>query len=551
MKKRKFGIFLAITALLLSLSSCAAPQPADAQGSVASGAVIEEAASADRALAAEYQTAGMRASGQETGEESRGAGGMAGPENEADPGQGNVDTIHETGQSIRSDTGRQVEGNVEPGSNRQPAGGNAEPGSNQQPAGGNAEPGSNRQPAEGNAEPGSNLQPAGSNAETPEVTEELEIHFLDVGQGDCTLLLCGGEAMLIDAGDNDQGTRIQNYLRKQNVETLKYVVCTHPDEDHIGGMDVILYKFNCETILMTEEDKDTNTYRDVVDTMKNRGYERTLPVVGQQYSLGDADFTILAPSSLGDDSNNNSIALLLTHGSNRILFTGDAEEEEEAEMLDSGILVDVDVYKAGHHGSRTSSSEKLLEAVSPEYAVISCGEGNSYGHPHAETMNAFRALGIQVFRTDEQGSIVLASDGSEILWNCSPSDTWLAGEPTGSAEAKPQGERQSEGMAGAFSGIASAMEPDGTAYQEGAAAEAAVTAPAGKEPTVEPAVTVSPEEESPEEAVSYICNTNTKKFHYPECSSVKQMKEKNKLPTSATREELIGQGYDPCKKCNP
>ncbi|HBA50309.1 MAG TPA: MBL fold metallo-hydrolase [Lachnospiraceae bacterium] len=390
----------------------------------------------------------MRASGEETGEESRGAGGMVGPENEANPGQGNADTIHETGQSIR-----------------QP--------DSEWPAGGNTEPGSNR-------------QPAGGNEETPEVTEELEIHFLDVGQGDCTLLLCGGEAMLIDAGDNEQGTRIQNYLRKQNVETLKYVVCTHPDEDHIGGMDVILYKFDCETILMTEEDKDTNTCRDVVDTMKNRGYERTLPVVGQQYSLGDACFTILAPSDLGDDSNNNSIAILLTHGSNSILFTGDAEEEEEAEMLNSGILKDVDVYKAGHHGSRTSSSERLLEAVLPEYAVISCGEGNSYGHPHAETMNAFRALGIQVFRTDEQGSIVLTSDGSEILWNCSPSATWLAGEPVGSNEA-----------------------------------------------------------------VSYICNTNTKKFHYPECSSVEQMEEKNKLPTSATREELIDQGYDPCKKCNP
>jgi competence protein ComEC len=288
-------------------------------------------------------------------------------------------------------------------------------------------------------------------------------------------------------------------------------------------MDVILYKFDCETILMTEEDKDTNTYRDVADTMENRGYERTLPVVGQQYSLGDADFTILAPSGLSGDSNNNSVSLLLTHGSNRILFTGDAEEEEEEEMMDGGILSDVDVYKAGHHGSRTSSSEKLLETVSPEYAVISCGEGNSYGHPHAETMNQFRARGIQVFRTDEQGTIVMTSDGSEILWNCSPSDTWLAGEPTGSAETKPQEQPSEE------AGVASSK----------------ITSAGGTE------VTAPPEERPAAEAVSYICNTNTKKFHYPECSSVKQMKDTNKLPTSAAREELIGQGYDPCKKCNP
>lgn len=468
MKKQKFGILTAIAALLLSLPSCAAPQRADAQGGVDSGAVMEEAVSAGSVQTAEYQAAGMGISGEEAGEKNRGAGAAAGSENGAEPGAGNADTIHETGQSMRQpDVGRQAEGNAEPGSNRQSA----------EPDGGASEAGA------------------------LEAIEELEIHFLDVGQGDCTLLLCGGEAMLIDAGDNDQGTRIQNYLRKQNVETLKYVVCTHPDEDHIGGIDVILYKFDCETVLMTEEEKDTNTYRDVVDTMKNRGYERTLPAVGQQYSLGDAAFSILAPSDISDDSNNNSIALLLTHGSNRILFTGDAEEEEEAEMTDSGLLMDVDVYKAGHHGSRTSSSEELLEVISPEYAVISCGEGNSYGHPHAETMNAFRALGIQVFRTDEQGSIVLTSDGSEIRWNCSPSDTWLAGEPVGSAEAKPQGEGQSE--------------------------------------------------EPPAEAVSYICNTSTNKFHYPDCSSVKQMKDKNKLPTGAAREELIGQGYEPCKKCNP
>lgn len=123
--------------------------------------------------------------------------------------------------------------------------------------------------------------------------EEMEVHFLDVGQGDCTLIRCGGEAMLIDAGDNEQGTKIQSYLQNHGVDDLKYVVCTHPDEDHIGGIDVILYKFDCDTILMTEEEKDTDTYRDVVNTMADKGYQRTLPVTGQQYSLGDAIFTIV------------------------------------------------------------------------------------------------------------------------------------------------------------------------------------------------------------------------------------------------------------------
>ena len=114
-------------------------------------------------------------------------------------------------------------------------------------------------------------QTAGAEEDTTRTAEELEVHFLDVGQGDATLLLCGGEAMLIDAGGNDQGTKIQNYLRKQGVEDLKYVVCTHPDEDHIGGMDVILYKFNCGKVFMTQEEKDTDTYRDVAATMSGKG----------------------------------------------------------------------------------------------------------------------------------------------------------------------------------------------------------------------------------------------------------------------------------------
>ncbi len=486
MKKRKFSMLLVLAGLLLTLSACGKREPTKIQDGRGSGAVTGEEASADLALAEQ------QAAEENDGEKAGGESGAAGSENEAGPGQGSTGTSHETGQDLQP--------------------------------------------------------PAELSTDTPEVTEELEIHFIDVGQGDCTLLLCGGEAMLIDAGDNSQGTKIQSYLQKRNVETLKYVVCTHPDEDHIGGMDVILYKFDCETILMTDEEKDTNTYRDVVDTMENRGYQRTLPEVGQQYSLGDAVFTILGPSELSSDSNNNSIALLLVHGDNRFLFTGDAEAEEEEEMVDSGIPLDADVYKAGHHGSRTSSSEQLLEAVSPAYVVISCGEGNSYGHPHAETMNHLRAMGAQVFRTDEQGSIVLSSDGSEIRWNCSPSDTWQAGEPTGSSGERPpesepgqSGKTRPEDADGSFGTEQSERQQSGESGSVSAGMTSGMTS----------AVTEAPEETSAPGEFSYICNTNTKKFHYPDCSSVKQMKDKNKLPVNATRDELINQGYDPCKKCKP
>lgn len=336
--------------------------------------------------------------------------------------------------------------------------------------------------------------------ETTAEASELNIHFIDVGQGDSTLIICNNEAMLIDAGNNAQGTKVQNYIQKQGVNKLKYVICTHPDADHIGGIDVILYKFDCETVFMTEEQRATDTYRDVTAAMNTKGYTATMPIVGNTYPLGDAEFTIIGPAAIGDDSNNNSIAIVLSHGKNKFVFTGDAEESEEQEIINSGISIDADVYKTGHHGSKSSSSKELLDAVSPAYAVISCAADNAYGHPHAQTLNNLRAMGIAVFRTDEQGSIIATSNGTEIVWNCSPSETWLSGEAA----------------------AASVINTEKT--------EASV------------------EEAAP---ITYICNTNTKKFHYPGCSSVNQMKEANKLPVASTREELIAQGYTPCKNCNP
>lgn len=398
----------------------------------------------------------------------------------------------------------------------------------------------------GGAENGSGIgQPTSApKDDPPDVEQEMTVHFLDVGQGDATLILCGTEAMLIDAGDDSQGTNVQNYLRKQGVETLKYVICTHPDEDHIGGMDVILYKFDCETVFMTEEEKDTDIYRDVADTMDRKGYRRTLPVPGQQYQLGDAVFTILGPASMDSDSNNNSIAILLAHGEDAFLFTGDAEEEEEAALLASGLSLDADVYKAGHHGSRTSSSGELLEAVSPTCAVISCGEGNSYGHPHGETLNNLRAMGASVYRTDEQGTVVATSSGKGITWNCSPSETWQAGEPTGSATGAGQNAPGGQGAQGASDsqGTAQGVSNSQGTSQEASNSQGATQGTPDSQGTAQEPATATP---------AYICNTNTFKFHYPSCSSVKQMKESNKLPTDATREELIQQGYEPCKRCNP
>lgn len=258
----------------------------------------------------------------------------------------------------------------------------------------------------------------------------LEIHYLDVGQGDSTLILCDGHAMLIDAGDNDRGTAVQSYLESQGVTTLDYVIGTHPDADHIGGLDVVLYKFDCQMVMMPDFEKDTRTYDDVVQTMKQKRYKNTLPEVGTVYELGSAVFTIVAPNGeYGDNANDYSVGILLQHGKNRFLFTGDAEEASEADMLENGIDLEADVFKASHHGSRTANTEEFLQTVDPDYVVISCGQENSYGHPHAEIMNRLRAMGISVFRTDEQGTIVAYSDGTEITFNMSPDESWKAGEP--------------------------------------------------------------------------------------------------------------------------
>lgn len=324
----------------------------------------------------------------------------------------------------------------------------------------------------------------------------LEVHYIDVGQGDATLIKCGSHAMLIDGGNNNKGTTVQLYLKKQGVESLDYVIGTHPDADHIGGLDVIVYKYNCDTVIMPDYEKDTKTYQELVDVIHDKNMKITYPVVGEQYALGEAKFTIIAPNSnsYGGNANDYSVAILLEYGKNRFLFTGDAEEASEAEMLTNGIDISADVYKVAHHGSRSASTQEFLNAVHPKYAVISCGEGNSYGHPHAEVLNRLRSMGVEVFRTDEQGSIIASSDGENITWNCSATDSWQSGEQTESDR--------------------------------------------------ENAANVT-------EQTTYVLNTNTKKFHRETCGSVSQIKEENFQKVQMNREELEQSGYSPCKNCNP
>jgi len=253
-----------------------------------------------------------------------------------------------------------------------------------------------------------------SPAAVPE--EELQVHFIDVGQADCILLMNKGESMLIDAGNNDDGDLVTSYLQSQGITSLTYAVGTHPHEDHIGGLDVVIQNFEIQNLLMPKIQADTVTFEEVLDAAIEKGLSITAPKQGDTFTLGTATVTAVHCYEKTDDYNNASLIFRVDFGETSFLFTGDAEKEAENAVLLSGVDIDCDVLKAGHHGSSTSSSRAFLDAVSPEYAVITCGAGNSYGHPHRETMQAFNGRGITVYRTDEQGSVRVFSDGKTLRW---------------------------------------------------------------------------------------------------------------------------------------
>lgn len=355
--------------------------------------------------------------------------------------------------------------------------------------------------------------PEAETEQMPLLPSEMKVHFIDVGQGDATLIQSGDAAMLIDAGDDTKGTLLQNYLQKQGVTKLDYLILTHPDADHIGGAPVIVTKFEVDRVFMSNFEKDNKTYRKLIQALDDKRLSFETPAAGSRYRLGDAEVTILAPVKEYENPNNASIALIVYNGENSFLFTGDAKEEAENDLLTQNTSVRADVYQAGHHGSRTSSSIAFMQAVNPAYAVISCKEGNSYGHPHAQTMNRFRERGMKVFRTDEQGSIIAVSDGSEITWNCAPSESWQAGEPVGSAAIKEQAEKQQSNTP-----------------ENGNTTAATI------------------EQKTDNTELTYVLNVRTMKFHRPDCGSLPTT---NRSDSSQGREEIMAQGYEPCKRCNP
>lgn len=255
------------------------------------------------------------------------------------------------------------------------------------------------------------------------VSGNLKIHYINVGQGDSELIQNNGENMLIDTGTNESTSSLVSYLKSQNVSKIKYLILTHPHEDHIGGADAVIKEFNVRNVYMPNVTTNTRTFKDVVAAMKAKDLKAKLPNVAEEFKVGTAKFKILSPiNTNSEDLNTYSIVIKLTFGSTKFLFTGDAQNSNEEDMINKGFDLSADVLKVGHHGSHTSTSQDFLDKVNPRYAIISCGKGNDYGHPHAETMQKLQSKNIKVYRTDEDGTIVCTSDGKNISFNCNPGD---------------------------------------------------------------------------------------------------------------------------------
>ena len=327
--------------------------------------------------------------------------------------------------------------------------------------------------------------PSSAAAAVDTVKAPFEMHFIDVGQALSVLVGCDGQYMLYDGGNVDDGSLVVSYLQSQGVEQLEYVFCSHAHEDHVGGLAAALAYFPAYHVYSPVTEASTKCFKDFVKYTQQQGLQVEVPAVGTTWPLGGATVTMVGPVAQYSDTNDTSIVLRIEYGSTSFLLTGDMEKTAETDLVNSGVNLRADVLQVGHHGSSTSTGYLFLNSVLPEMAVISCGVNNKYGHPHEETLSILRDAGVDVYRTDLQGTITIGSDGQSFT--------------VGTERFVPD----------------SQLNP------------------------TDPAASSTAQQ-------AYIGNVNSKKFHLPSCSNLPA--EKNQILFSSY-DEAVEAGYTPCSSC--
>ncbi len=337
----------------------------------------------------------------------------------------------------------------------------------------------------------------------------FEVHFLDVGQADAMVVVCDGRVMMIDGGNADDSDFIYSYLKKHKYNTIDYMVATHPHEDHVGGLSGALNYAVVKNVYCSVTKYDTKTFQNFQKYVEKEGEEIVVPKVGDTFKLGSALVEVIGVMPKASDMNNTSIVLMVTYGETKFLFAGDANREAEQVILDSGYPLECDVLKVGHHGSENATTYPFLRAIMPKYAVICVGEKNDYGHPTENALSRLRDAEVTLFRTDLHGTVTAVSDGKTVEFSVEKNES---ADPFIKKIPKPTSK---------------------------------------PEPTSVPDRSQNGEDTGTQTGWTYVLNTNTKKFHYSDCSSAKQIKDSNRDIFTGSRDDLIDMGYSPCGRCDP
>lgn len=261
------------------------------------------------------------------------------------------------------------------------------------------------------------------------VEGQLVVHMIDVGQADCFFLVQGETTALVDCGTRSTGKDAVAYLQELGITDLDYVIGTHPHDDHMGGMYDVITSFDVGTIIIPDSRNrkiTANWYLNLMKEFQTGNYKIHYAEQGDIYELGDANMQVLVAETNVSNTNNYSIVLKVSFGEMDMIMTGDAETEIERKILESGVDIDAEILKVGHHGSDTSNSEAFLDAISPDYGLISCGYSNKYDHPIKEVMERLKERNVEIYRTDELGSVVMTITSDSVTFSCEPGD-YLSG----------------------------------------------------------------------------------------------------------------------------